>query len=154
MSRDMGRSEEYEDKGYSLMMAYLLLAIALICVFACSCTRTIYEPIEKTVYHTDTLRLTNVRVDSIVQRDSVAVYVNGDTIRITKYRDRLQYRDRIDTIYKAKVDTARIEIPIEIEKKLTRWEKVKMDFGGMAIGGIFALLVGIAIFLFVKRKSL
>lgn len=125
-----------------MMISVYLLAVVLsivALVSTCSCTRTIYTPVESTIYHTDTLRLTNVRMDSIVQHDSVAVYVHGDTVRITQYRDRLRYRDRVDTIYRTKVDTARIEKPIIVttEAEMTKSETLRLK----SWGWLLALLI-------------
>lgn len=148
----MGRNKGYEDRGYGLMIAYLLVVITLISMMAIGCTRTIYEPLDRVVYKTDTLRQTNVRIDSIIERDSVAVYVKGDTVRITQYRDRLRWRDRVDTVYKARVDTTRVEVPVAIEKELSRWEKLKMDFGGFALWGILVLVLAAVGWVLYRRR--
>lgn len=129
------------------------LVIFFASVILCGCTRTVYEPIEKTVYHTDTLRLSQLRVDSVVLHDSVVVAQRGDTVFMTKYRDRYRYRLRTDTLYKAVVDTARIEIPIPVEKPLTRWQKVKQDVGGMAIGGLLIAICILVIWLIKKFRK-
>ena len=141
-----------EDKGYGLILAYLVLVIAVICVLACGCSRAVYVPVESVSYRTDTLRVINSRIDSVVMRDSVAVYVNGDTVRITQYRDRLRWRDRVDTVYKARVDTARVEVPVAVEKELSRWEKIKMDFGGLALGGVLVLVAAAVGWLLYRRR--
>lgn len=148
----MGRNKGYEDRGYGLMIAYLLVVITLISMMAIGCTRTIYEPLDRVVYKTDTLRQTNVRIDSIIERDSVSVYVKGDTVRITQYRDRLRWRDRVDTVYKARVDTTRVEVPVAVEKELSRWEKLKMDFGGFALGGILVLVLAAVGWVLYRRR--
>lgn len=148
----MGRNKGYEDRGYGLMIAYLLVVITLISMMAIGCTRTIYEPLDRVVYKTDTLRQTNVRIDSIIERDSVAVYVKGDTVRITQYRDRLRWRDRVDTVYKARVDTTRVEVPVAVEKELSRFEKLKMDFGGFALGGILVLVLAAVGLVLYRRR--
>lgn len=148
----MGRNKGYEDRGYGLMIAYLLVVITLISMMAIGCTRTIYEPLDRVVYKTDTLRQTNVRIDSIIERDSVAVYVKGDTVRITQYRDRLRWRDRVDTVYKARVDTTRVEVPVAVEKELSRWEKLKMDFGGLALGGVLVLVLAVVGLILYRRR--
>ena len=141
-----------EDKGYGLILAYLVLVIAVICVLACGCSRAVYVPVESVSYRTDTLRVINSRVDSVVMRDSVAVYINGDTVRITQYRDRLRWRDRVDTVYKARVDTARVEVPVAVEKELSRWEKIKMDFGGLALGGVLVLVTAAVGWLLYRKR--
>lgn len=127
--------------------------ILLLCSILCSCSRKIYVPAETTVYHTDTLRLTQLRIDSVFMRDSVSLIQRGDTVFLTKYRDRFRYRDRIDTVYKATVDTARISVPYPVERKLTKWERTKQDVGGMAIGGMVIAVCIAAIWLIRKFKK-
>ena len=97
-----------------------------------------------------------VRVDTVAMRDSVAVYVNGDTVRITKYRDRWRTRiiERHDTCTLTKTDS--VQVPVQVERKLTRWERTKMDAGGIAIGilGVAALggLAWLAWLAYKKRR--
>lgn len=109
-----------------------------------------YVPVETVRHNTDTLRLTALRVDSVFMHDSIAVMLRGDTVYITKYRDRFRYRTHTDTVYKSVIDTARISVPYPVERQLSRWEQTKMDFGGMAIGGI-AIAVCIAVIWLIKK---
>lgn len=118
----------------------------------CNCTKTVYVPTEHTVYNTDTVYEAVLRVDSLIQRDSVAVVQKGDTVLITRYRDRYRVKERTDTVYKAKTDSVRVREPYPVERKLTKWEQVKMDFGGMFLGGLIAVVVSAVIVWIVKRK--
>ena len=122
------------------------LALLIMVVLLASCrTVTQYVPVESVRYTSDTLRLTQTRVDSVFVRDSVTLLQRGDTVFLTKYRDRFRYRDHIDTVYRAVVDTARVKVPYPVEKKLTKWQQAKQDVGGMAIGGVaIALCVAVA----------
>lgn len=137
------------DRALCRLIAAILFAVLLLLTL-CSCSREIYVPVETVTHHTDTLRITALRVDSVIQRDSVAVIQRGDTVYVTKYRDRFRYRDRTDTLYKAVVDTARISVPYPVEKPLTKWQQTKQDVGGMAIGAL-ALVLCIAVIWLVKR---
>lgn len=137
------------DRALCRLIAAILFAV-LVLLTLCSCSREIYVPVETVTHHTDTLRITALRVDSVIQRDSVAVIQRGDTVYVTKYRDRFRYRDRTDTLYKAVVDTARISVPYPVEKPLTKWQQTKQDVGGMAIGAL-ALVLCIAVIWLVKR---
>lgn len=120
-------------------MRTLLPALpVLAALILAGCTRTVYVPVENTSHTTDTVRLVNLRTDSVVQRDSVAVYVNGDTVRITRWRDRFRYRDRTDTVYKAVTASVKVSVPYPVERKLTKWERTKLDWGGKAMGLIAA----------------
>ena len=132
-------------------LALILLAMAAL-MLSGGCTRKVYVPTEHIVYSTDTVYEAVLRVDSLIQRDSVAVVQKGDTVLITRYRDRYRVKERTDTVYKAKTDSVRVREPYPVERKLTKWEQVKMDFGGMFLGGLIAVGVAAVIVWIVKRK--
>ena len=132
-------------------LALILLAMAAL-MLSGGCTRKVYVPTEHIVYSTDTVYEAVLRVDSVIQRDSVAVVQKGDTVLITRYRDRYRVKERTDTVYKAKTDSVRVREPYPVERELTKWEQTKMDFGGMAIGGLIAVVVSAVIVWIVKRK--
>ena len=141
----------------TLLIFALSLAVgAVITLLFGSCTRKVYVPTEtvRTEYKDRVVEA--VRVDTAIMRDSVAVYVNGDTVRITKYRDRWRTRiiERHDTCTVTKTDS--VQVPVQVERKLTRWERTKMDAGGIAIGilGVAALsgLAWLAWLAYKKRR--
>lgn len=117
-----------------------------------SCTRKVYVPTEtvRTEYRDKVVE--NLRVDTVSLRDSVAVYVNGDTVRIVKYRERWRTRivEKHDTIVSVKRDS--VAVPYPVEKPLTKWQRVKQDFGEFAIAFICVALAVIAWFVFKKRR--
>lgn len=125
-------------------MKQIVLFICLL-VLATGCARKVYVPVESTVSRTDTIYSAKVRVDSVIMRDSVAVFQKGDTVLITKYRDRYRVKELTDTVYQSAIDSVKISVPYPVERELSRWERTKMDFGGMAIGAlVIALCVAIA----------
>lgn len=141
----------------TLLIFALSLAVgAAITLLFGSCTRKVYVPQEtvRTEYKDRVVEA--VRVDTVAMRDSVAVYVNGDTVRITKYRDRWRTRiiEKHDTIVSVKRDS--VAVPYPVEKPLTKWERAKMDAGGIAIGilGVAALggLAWLAWLVYKKRR--
>lgn len=121
------------------MRNFIILIVALVAL--CSCTRKIYVPVENAVMRTDTVYSAKLRVDSVIFRDSVAVIQKGDTVFLTRYRDRYRVREHTDTVYQSVIDSVKVSVPYPVERELTRWEKVKMDAGGFAIGAGTALLV-------------
>lgn len=133
--------------------ALMLLAMEAL-MLSGGCTRKVYVPTEHIVYSTDTVYEAVLRVDSVIQRDSVAVVQKGDTVLITRYRDRYRVKERTDTVYKAKTDSVRVREPYPVERELTKWEQTQMDFGGMAIGGLIAVVVSAVIVWIVKRKRI
>lgn len=125
-------------------MKQIALFICLL-VLATGCSRKVYVPVESVVSRTDTIYSAKVRVDSVIMRDSVAVFQKGDTVLITKYRDRYRVKELTDTVYQSAIDSVKISVPYPVEHELSRWERTKMDFGGMAIGGlVIALCVAVA----------
>ena len=132
--------------------AYGALVTWLALMLSGGCTRKVYVPTEHIVYSTDTVYEAVLRVDSVIQRDSVAVVQKGDTVLITRYRDRYRVKERTDTVYKAKTDSVRVREPYSVERELTKWEQTKMDFGGIFLGGLIAVGVAAVIVWIVKRK--
>lgn len=133
---------------YAILLA---LCAALLC--ACgSCTRTVYTPVESTTVRTDTLYRAVVRVDTVLQRDSVSVMQRGDTVMVTRFRDRYRVKLHTDTVREVSVDSVRVAVPYPVEKELTRWEQVKMDFGGIALGGLVIALCAAVAWLIKKHR--
>ncbi|MDE6339764.1 MAG: hypothetical protein K2K97_08270 [Muribaculaceae bacterium] len=127
-------------------MKNLILTFVCLLLFM-SCTRKIYLPVETVrMEYKDNIREIHT-TDSVT--DTRFVYVKGDTVK--DYRDKVQWRNRIihDSIYISKTDT--ICVPYAIEKTMTKWQKTKMDLGGIAIGVLLTIL-GIVILYFVKNK--
>lgn len=122
----------------------ILLASAI-----CSCRSVEYVPRE-TIKH-DTTYINKLIKDSIYLKDSVYIHSNNDTVFVEKYK--YQYIDKVvrDTSYVVKSDT--ISVPYPVEKKLTRWQQLKLDIGGISIGIIIItilVVVGRAVY-FLKK---
>lgn len=114
-----------------------LLSLLILALIAFSCRSIQYVPIE--TVKTEKEYVDRLKRDSIHVRDSVFVLVKGDTVYIDKYKT--IYKDRIfrDTTYIERIDTTRIPYPVE--KQLTRWQSVKMEAGGFALGGMSIILL-------------
>lgn len=133
-------------------MKQIALFICLL-VLATGCTRKVYVPVESTVSRTDTIYSAKVRVDSVIMRDSVAVFQKGDTVLITKYRDRYRVKELTDTVYQSAIDSVKVSVPYPVERELSRWERTKMDFGGMAIGALVIALCAAVAWLIKKFRK-
>lgn len=101
------------------------------------------------------------QVDSLMQsyRERLVLSDKGDTLRHD--REKIVYRStgrerelehnlsQNDSVIKAlrlqletvKADT--IRVPYPVERKLTRWERAKMDLGEMALGVVVALCAAV-----------
>ena len=152
-------------------MIVIFALFAMLSLFLCGCSHKVYVPVESvrtdTLYlsHRDSIHVK----DSIVMhhvintRDSVAIHDSVVIVQdeqgnikeriIVRYRDRwhatqdnLMLQRMIDR-YKASNDSLRatkkehIEVPKVIERELSRWQKIKMDVGGWAIGALSATIL-------------
>lgn len=133
-------------------MKQIALVICLL-VLASGCSRKVYVPVESAVSRTDTIYSAKVRVDSVIMRDSVAVFQKGDTVLITKYRDRYRVKELTDTVYQSAIDSVKVSVPYPVERELSRWERTKMDFGGMAIGALVIALCAAVAWLIKKFRK-
>lgn len=105
------------------------------------CSRTVYVPVE--TVRTDTVLRFSVSSDTTWLRDSIHVEIREmrDTVFVTKYKERIRWRDRIrtDTAYATRTDS--VAVPYPVERELTRWEKIRPDFGGAAIVAVLSVVV-------------
>lgn len=120
------------------MRKLIIFAMALL---MCACkTHEKIVTVEKVAH--DTLWHEKTERDSIYLHDSIFVnqFTKGDTIFQIKDRWHTEYRDKYiyDTISVAKVDSVPVPYPVEVEveKKLSWWQKLLM-----ALGGIFSVAV-------------
>ena len=115
-----------------------LLLLILLTSAICSCRSVKYVPVE-TVRH-DTAYIHQVQRDSILRYDSVYIKEKGDTVRVEKFR--YLYRDRLlhDTLYLTRTDSIQVPYPVEVEKRLTLWQRIKVSLGGFAIAALLLLV--------------
>ena len=128
----------------SIFLLYLLALFFLLC----GCRQTQYVPVV-TILH-DSIYLTQMQRDSILRYDSVYVADKGDTVWLEKYKYLYRDRWRVDTLVSVRTDT--VSVPYPVERKLTRWERVKMEAGGVAIGGFFLLLAAIVAYIVYRSR--
>lgn len=127
------------------MRAYLLLPLVVLTFFV-NCT-TKYVPVVNTVM--DSVRVVDVRRDSVHVLDSVFVYGKNDTVYSTRWR--IEYREalRVDTFYSYRCDT--VNHVVEVERKLSYIERLKMDIGN---GVMWAVPILVAFYiLYCKLKK-
>jgi predicted small lipoprotein YifL len=111
---------------FASLLAYLLIAALTGCK-----TKTIYVPVEsvRTEYRDRLQR------DSVHLYDSVFMKLNGDTIRLEKYK--YIYRDRLRTDTVALSDTIAIPYPVVETREVKvypRWLIVLACLGSLAAG--------------------
>lgn len=119
----------------------------LLFLFLCGC-RTEYVPIESVRY--DSVMIEKLMRDSVFVRDSVYVREKGDTVFVGKDRYVYVYKNRIDTFF---VERYRdVEVPVPVERKLTWWERVKLEYAEWVLGLIVAVALVYALRQWLARK--
>ena len=121
----------------------LLIIMALTALYVLVGCRTKYVTVPE--YHKEYINRTDtfLRSDTLFRLDSVVVRTQGDTTVIEKIR----WQNRFVNVYKVKTDTIMksdsIRVPYPVEKKLSKWQQFRLDFGGWAMG---VLALGIVFF--------
>lgn len=132
---------------YSLVGMVLLLLLAMLA--SCKTTRYVSVP----EYHKEYINRTDtfLRSDTLFRLDSVVIRQQGDTTVIEKIR----WQNRFVNVYKVKTDTIiktdSIRVPYPVEKKLSKWQQLRLDFGGWAMGLIVIVIFFVVVWL-VRRK--
>lgn len=130
-------------------LIYILIVFLTSGICFTSC-RSVYVPVE-TVKH-DSIYISKVLHDSIYQRDSIYVDRKGDTVLIYKDRYVYKYKNLVDTFYMHKVDS--VQVPYPVEKRLSRWQSIKMELGGWAFGLVITfilIIIGRIVYRFKKK---
>ncbi|GLL55336.1 hypothetical protein KUBF_29990 [Bacteroides finegoldii] len=118
-------------------LLYILTIFLMSEICFTSCRNIKYVPVEtvKTEYKTRD----SIRFDSIYEHDSIFLFVKGDTVYKEKYRYKYRYLtiNKTDTV----MLTDSVQIPYPVEKQLTRWQQMKIELGGWAVGVIIILSI-------------
>ena len=131
-----------------MLLRILFWAVAVTaCCALFSCRGVQYVPVE--TVKTETERVVDIQRDSIYVLDSVFVREAHDTVYITKWRTEFKEALRVDTFRVERIDT--LNTIVEVEKKLTKVQQLKMDVGA---GVLYAVPILIAIGLFILYRKL
>lgn len=133
-------------------LLYLIIPYIILISLA-GCKSVQYVPME--TVRTDSIYVDRYQRDSIYQRDSVFVnrWTAGDTIYQDKVVWKYVYRDKVkyDTVAILRSDTVRVPYPVE--RKNTKWEQIRLDVGGWAIGVvIITILIVIGCMVYKLKK--
>lgn len=131
---------------------HLFLIFACFLMIGCKGTKTITERVEVPVvatqeHHTESVKIDHVR-DTLIQRDSVCHYIQGDTVRIERwhYVQGTTNVVRVDTVHKTDsvqvpvVTTQTIEKRVEVPRPLSWWQKTLMIIGGSSLIALLLLI--------------
>ncbi len=126
------------------MKFFYLLMVFVLTLFVNSCA-TKYVPVQtKEVHHNEH---TNSRIDSVHVVDSILIYIKGDTVRETRFRDRWRETVVRDTIFQC--DTIPKIETVEVERELTFWEMLKLK-----TWPFFAVIICFVCFIFIIKRGL
>ena len=133
-------------------MNKILPSLCLVLLCGCHGTKTITERVEVPVVVTQEHTIESVRIDhvrdTLVQRDSIYHYVQGDTVRIERwhYLQGTTNVVRIDTVHVTDsvqvpvVTTQTIEKEVEVPRPLSWAQKTLMIFGGVSMIAVLLLI--------------
>ena len=129
-------------------MTRCILFAALLAAVLCGCTRTVYEPVETVRTEKDVV--TRWLTDTVIQSDTRFIFVKGDTVIDWRDRWRERTKEVHNTVYIERTDS--VPVPYPVERELSRWERVKVDYGGFALGLVGSVLAVAVIWLAKKFR--
>lgn len=123
------------------MKHLLFLLTTLLLAWAVLSCRTVYVPVTSSSDSSSVTVLT--RIDSVRYevRDSVYIKEAGDTVLVERWKTVV--REKIT----AKTDTVTVkvteikEIPVEVEKKLTAWQTLRLEASGWMAAALLLIIV-------------
>lgn len=124
------------------LLGWFLLALWLYSLVACTPYR--YTPVE-IVQNTQQMG-DRIRRDSVYIRDSIIVKEKNDTVFKDVIRYEYIYKFIKDTVFTHTRDS--ITNTVEVERKMTKLEKLRMDIG---TGVLFAIPILIALWLLYRK---
>jgi len=141
MRRKMKNKESFVKGGCTALVVCLLAMMMVGCK-----TREVVVTVPE--YHTDTLYQSKVEKDSIWMKDSVVIKTCGDTIMVDRWHVRYKEKVQVDTVFEHKVDTLTkvVEVPVGKASAITKWQKLRMTLGDIA------LIVMLLIFVFIMIR--
>lgn len=131
-------------------VSLVIAIVAIIVSIFAGCKEIRYVSVPE--YHHDTIQVYNTRIDSVRMYDSISVKMKNDTLYIEKIKYRDRYHKLYDSVYVSKTDTITNIQEIEVERKLSAFEKFKIRFGGYAFGFILAIVIGLILYAYFKLK--
>lgn len=126
-----------------LLCATLLLALGMLLG---GCTRTVYEPVESMRTEYRDREVEKLVADTV--HDTRLVWIKGDTVVDIREKEHVRRVEIHDTCYIERCDT--IRVPYPVERQLSKWERTKMDFGGMALGAMIVVVCAAVVWLIKK----
>lgn len=162
-----------DDRRKLLLIILGAVAFVLMFVMFSGCSRKVYVPVERTTTVYETLRDTLIEVELKEVRDTVTVEtLGGDTLSYLsndlaysfasieggKLGHSLGVRPGTKVWLPVQmpfihiIDSIPYPVTVEVEKKLTWWQSLKMEYGGFAMGLAAALAFFVWLLILRERK--
>jgi large-conductance mechanosensitive channel len=58
---------------------------------------------------------------------------------------------QIDTVYIERLDS--IQVPYPVEKQLTKWQQIKLDFSDTVLGVLLFVIVALVIYIIIRSRN-
>ena len=122
------------------MFALFWMVAALVLLLP-GCSRVQYVPMQTVLK--DSIVFHRIDIDSVVIKDSIFIDRTKDTIYKYVERWNEKYIIRNDTTIIERVDS--IPVEVKVEKRLTRWQQIKIDYGDNVLVMLVAVIVVICV---------
>lgn len=109
-----------------------------------------YQTVHTEATVRDSLMISHRFIDKTVYRDSIFERLRNDTLYIYKERLVDHYIFTGDTVYVNRTDS--VSVPVPVERKLTKWEQFRMDWGGRFMM-VSIVLVCVAVFMLFRPRG-
>ena len=118
------------------MFALFWMVAALVLLLP-GCSRVQYIPMQTVLK--DSIVFHRIDIDSVVIKDSIFIDRTKDTVYKYVERWNEKYIIRNDTTIIERVDS--IPVEVKVEKQLTRWQQMKIDYGDNVLVMLVAVIV-------------
>ena len=118
-------------------MFVLFWMVAALVLLLPGCSRVQYIPMQTVLK--DSIVFHRIDIDSVVIKDSIFIDRTKDTIYKYVERWNEKYIIRNDTTIIERVDS--IPVEVKVEKQLTRWQQMKIDYGDNVLVMLVAVIV-------------
>ena len=112
------------------------ILIFIVCMFCIGACKTIEKTVEVPVEVIKKEYIHDVKIDSVVIRDSIDRYLKGDTFFVYKLQTKFKYINNTDTIMRIDTIPKIITTTTIKEKKVNHlywWQKILMGVGGVTL---------------------
>lgn len=120
---------------------FVLFWMVAALVLLSGCSRVQYVPMQTVLK--DSIVFHRIDIDSVVIKDSIFIDRTKDTVYKYVERWNEKYIIRNDTTIIERVDS--IPIEVKVEKQLTRWQQIKIDYGDNVLVMLVAVIVVICV---------